>query len=128
MSLTEGLSRAGAVPDWLHPHIQAVEDTRRAGFAFLYLPNLANMSTFQGFREAHGAMDVYSATAASDAVAARYRREDLDCDRPRPLWTAHGSVTDVVTELLQLPPHGSPGAPSLALALPGDLWVPPMAR
>ncbi|TDD39855.1 hypothetical protein [Saccharopolyspora elongata] len=117
----------GALPAWLHLHIRAIEDSKRAGFMFLYLPSLANLSTLQGIFKAHGAMDIYSATSTSDAVAARFRLEDLETDRPRPLWHAHGSVTDVVRELMQLPPHGSKGAPSLALPLPGDLWVPPFA-
>ncbi|WP_246868982.1 hypothetical protein [Saccharopolyspora sp. ASAGF58] len=115
------------LPDWLRPHIEAIEDSRRAGFVFVYLPSLANMSTLQGILKVNGAMDVYSAASTSDAVAARYRLEDLETGRPRPLWHAHGSVTDVVRELMQLPPHGSKGAPSLTLPLPGGLWVPPFA-
>lgn len=112
------------LPDWLSPHIAAIEDSKRAGFRFLYLPSLANLSTLQGIHKAHGAMDVYSATAASDAVAARFRLEDLETPRPRPLWHAYGSVTDVVCELMQLPPHGASGAPKLALSTAGELGVP----
>jgi len=128
MSLTGEHSHADALPDWLRPHIESIKESRRAGFSFLYLPNLKNIAAIQGFRQAHGAMDVYSAASVSDAVAARYRLDDLDRNRPCPLWTAHGSVSDVVTELLRLPPHGSPGAPSLALALPGDLSLPSTVR
>ncbi|WP_338601553.1 hypothetical protein [Saccharopolyspora sp. SCSIO 74807] len=126
--MSYSLSTVDLLPEWLRAHIEAIEDSKRAGFMFLYLPSLANLTTLQGVHKTHGAMDVYSASSTSDAVAARFRLEDLEGGRPRPLWQAHGSVTDVVGELMQLPPHGSTGAPNLALPLPGELWVPPFAR
>lgn len=116
------------LPEWLRPHIGAIEDSRRAGFGFLYLPSLANLSTLQAVHKAHGAMDVYSASSVSDAVAARFRLDDLESRRPQPLWHMCGSVSDVVTELLRLPSHGSSGAPSVARALLSELWIPPLAR
>lgn len=121
-------STVDLLPDWLRAHIAAIEDSKRAGFMFRYLPSLATLTTLQGIHKAHGAMDVYSASSTSDAVAARFRLTDLEGRRPRPLWHAHGSVTNVVGELMQLPPHGTTKAPSLALPLPGELWVPQFAR
>lgn len=117
----------GQLPGWLRPHIEAIEDSRRAGFRFLFLPNPENPVMLQAIHNAHGAANFYTACSASDAVAARFRLEDLEDQRPQPLWRAYGSVTDVVTELLQLPPHGSKGAPSLALPVSGELWVPPFS-
>lgn len=114
----------GHLPEWLRPHIEAIEDTRRAGFQFLYLPSLANLSTLQAIHKAHGAMDIYSASSVSDTVGARFRLEDLDSGRPQPLWHRYGSVTEVVTELLQLPPHGARGAPRLAGPGLSELWLP----
>ncbi|SDY70368.1 hypothetical protein SAMN05216215_103310 [Saccharopolyspora shandongensis] len=115
----------GMLPAWLEQHIQAIEDTCRAGYRFLYLPNLENLTMLQAFHSAHGATDWYCAGSATEAIGSRFV---LDFGRPRQLWQACGSVTDVIGELLQLPPHGSPGAPSLALSGPSDLWVPPLAR
>ncbi|MEV5543943.1 hypothetical protein AB0L13_44755 [Saccharopolyspora shandongensis] len=113
------------LPAWLEQHIQAIEDTRRAGYRFVYLPNLESLTMLQAFHPSHGATDWYCAASATEAIGARFV---IDFGRPRQLWQACGSVTDVIGELLQLPPHGSPGAPSLALSGPSDLWVPSLAR
>lgn len=110
---------------WLWPHLRAVEASVRAGFRFSHLPDVDNLLAVQGFRVHHGAMDMFLARSAFDALAARVRVEDLDFHwSPPPLWHARGAVADVVTELLELPPHGSPGAPTLAGSRPSDLWIP----
>ncbi|MGW3471257.1 hypothetical protein ACWDKQ_22995 [Saccharopolyspora sp. NPDC000995] len=100
-----------ALPVWLRPHIEAIEDTRRAGFVFVYLPNLANMTTLQGILKTSGALNIYGATSTSDAVAVRFRLDELETQRPRPLWHTHGSVTDVVRELMQPNAAGIPVSP-----------------
>ncbi|MEV0049785.1 hypothetical protein AB0H34_04715 [Saccharopolyspora shandongensis] len=110
---------------WLRPHLGAVEASVRAGFRFSYLPTLDGVLAVQGFRVLDGAMDMYLARSAFDALAARIRVDDLEFHAsPSPLWHARGAVADVVMELLGLPPHGSPGAPVLALSRPSELWVP----
>ncbi|TDD40299.1 hypothetical protein [Saccharopolyspora elongata] len=116
------------LPGWLRPHLAAIEDTCRAGFVFAYWPSRENPLSLHAFHKAHGAMDTYSATSTEDAVAARFRLEDLETARPQPLWYAAGTVTDVVAELMRLPPHGSKGAPRLALSVPSELWVPSIAQ
>lgn len=110
---------------WLRPHFGALEASVRAGFRFTYLPALDDVLAVQGIRVQDGAMDMYLAQSAFDALAARVRIDDLEFHTsPSPLWHARGAVADVVMELLALPPHGSPGAPSLARTRPSELWIP----
>ncbi|MGI8308722.1 hypothetical protein [Saccharopolyspora hattusasensis] len=109
---------------WLRPHLGAVEASVRAGFRFSYLPAVDGVLAVQGIRVRHGAMDMYLARSASDALAARVRVDDLEFHSSPPLWHARGAVADVVMELLGLPPHGSPGAPALTLSRPSELWIP----
>ncbi|MGW5644861.1 hypothetical protein ACWEV3_34725 [Saccharopolyspora sp. NPDC003752] len=105
--------------------IEAVEASARAGFRFRHLPTLDNLLAVQGIRVSAGAMDMYMAEAPGKAIGARFRIEDLELDRTPPaLWHRHGPVPDVVFGLLELPPHGSPGAPTLARSCPSGLWVP----
>ena len=105
--------------------IEAVQASVRAGFRFRYLPTIDNIVALQGIRISSGAMDMYLAQAPGDAIAARFRIDDLEQGRtPQALWHRRGAVTDVVFGLLELPPHGSPGAPTLARLRPSDLWVP----
>jgi hypothetical protein len=110
---------------WLRSHLGAIEASVRAGFRFSYLPGLDDVVAVQGIRVQHGAMDMYLARSAFDALAARIRVDDLEFHRsPPPLWHTRGAVADVVMELLGLPSHGSPGAPTLAHFRPSDLWIP----
>lgn len=77
----------------------AVEASVRAGFRFSYLPALDGVLAVQGIRVRHGAMDMYLARSASDALAARVRVDDLEFhSSPPPLWHARGAVADVVID------------------------------
>ena len=116
-----------SLPVWLRPHMQAIEASLRVGFQFRHLPTLDNLLAVQGIRVASGAMDIFMASSATDALAARFRVEDLERGTPPALWHRHGSVAEVVFKLLELPPHGTAGAPVLAAAPISDLWVPPSA-
>ncbi|WP_235883520.1 hypothetical protein [Saccharopolyspora elongata] len=112
-------------PDpWLVPHLDALRASVLAGFRFLHLPRFDDVLVLQGLRIAHGAMDMFRASSADDALAARFRVEDLESSSPQAVWHRYGPVAEAVRALLELPPHGSPGAPSLArsrsLWLPGD--------
>ncbi|PKW13700.1 hypothetical protein A8926_1252 [Saccharopolyspora spinosa] len=69
-------------------------------------------------------MDMFMASAADDAIAARFRIEDLELGSPPAVWHRHGPVADVVPALLELPPHNSPGAPRLARSPVSELWLP----
>ena len=93
-------------------HLGVIAATVRAGFRFRYLPSLANVEAVQGFRVRDGAMDVYLVRAEDDALAARFRVEDLEEPTPQAIWHRRGSVADAVSELLGLPAHGMPGAPA----------------
>ncbi|MGP4019077.1 hypothetical protein [Saccharopolyspora sp. 5N708] len=108
---------------WLRPHLDALRASVQAGFRFLHLPRFDDVLAVQGLRVSHGAMDMFRARSADDALAARFRIEDLERGSPPAVWHRYGSVADVVMELLGLPPHGAANAPSLARARL-DLWVP----
>ena len=108
----------------LRPHLDAIQASMRAGFRFRHLPGFDNVLAVQGFRVACGAMDVYLARAPDDSLAARFRIDDLEFGSPPALWHRHGAVADVVTALLELPAHGTPGAPNMARSPATDLWVP----
>jgi hypothetical protein len=116
---------AGAAWDAvLAPHLDAIRASVHAGFVFWHLPESGNMLALSGFRATHGAMDTYLARGPDDAFAARYRLDDLECPNPPVLWQQHGTVAEVVTALLALPAHGTPGAPALARRAPSELWTP----
>ncbi|MFI0465220.1 hypothetical protein ACH347_14185 [Saccharopolyspora sp. 5N102] len=105
--------------------IAAIEASMRAGFRFRHLPTIDNLLALQGIRISSGVIDVYLTEAPHIASAARFRVEDIESGvAPPSLWYRNGTVEEVVRALLDLPPHGSPGAPNLArsrsLWLPGD--------
>lgn len=104
-------------------HLGVIAATVRAGFRFRYLPSLAEIVAVQGFRVRGGAMDVYLVRAEDDALAARFRVEDLEDPTPQAIWHRRGSVADVVAELLELPAHGTPGAPVAPLRCREVGWI-----
>ncbi|WP_263247140.1 hypothetical protein [Saccharopolyspora rosea] len=110
---------------WLEPHIRALEASVRHGFRFVHLPSTGDIAEVRGFRVAQGAVDVFRARSAEDALGARFRVEDMEFSSPPALWHRCGPVAEVVTELLALPTHGLRGAPGLAAARASDLWLPP---
>jgi hypothetical protein len=113
----------GVSPEpWLVPHLDALQASVRAGFRFLHLPRFDNVLVVQGFRVGCGAMDMFRASSAEEAIAARFRVEDLETGSPPALWHLYGPVADVVYALLELPLHGTPGAPALARSR--ALWIP----
>jgi len=109
------------------PHLAAIRASVLAGFRFLRLPEYGDVLALYAFREDRGAMDTYLARGPDDATAARYRLDDLDRVDPPALWHRHGCVADVVTALLELPPHGFALAPRIATVPPSQLWTPRMA-
>lgn len=108
----------------LRPHLAAVGASMRAGFRFRHLPSTADIRALQGFRMHRGALDVYLVHAPDEAIAARFRLEDMERPAPQPLWHERGAVADVVTALLALPDHGASGAPARTRHSPSCLWVP----
>ncbi|MEU6133196.1 hypothetical protein ABZ805_28795 [Saccharopolyspora sp. NPDC047091] len=104
-------------------HLGVIAATVRAGFRFRYLPSLAEIDAVQGFRVRAGAMDVYLVRAEQDALAARFRVDDLEDPVPHAIWHRRGSVADVVADLLALPAHGTPGAPTAPLRCREVGWI-----
>lgn len=104
--------------------IAAIERARDLGFRFLHLRD--KRGDLNGLYAEHwrfGAVDIFAVVDQRDAVVARYRTEDYECTRD-PIWQVTGTVADVIAELLALPPHGSPGAPTRALRTSSSLWTP----
>ena len=72
-----------------------------------------------------GGIGTFHADSATDALAARVRIDDLDFHTsPQALWDTRGTVADVLTDLLALPPHGTTAAPTAATTRLPDLWLP----
>lgn len=109
----------------MRPHLAALQRGIRAGFRFLHLPTWDDLLAIQGMRVRGESMEVFLSRSATDAVAARVLIEDMDFHSSTPvLWEARGTVADVFTELLDLPPHGAPNAPTLAKSRACDFWLP----
>lgn len=104
--------------------IAAIVRSREAGFHFLHLRADDEVVAIHAERWRAGAVDSYLVRAARDAYAARFRAEEYGRSGGGPLWHTLGTAAEVITELLALPPHGSPGAPVLAHRAPSELWLP----
>ncbi|WP_245976160.1 hypothetical protein [Amycolatopsis palatopharyngis] len=109
-------------------HLAAITRTRAGGFHFVHLRKGGEVIAIHGQRWLAGAVDTYLVRAADEAIAARYRAEDYGLTERGPLWQRCGSVADVIAELLALPPHGAPGAPTLELRDRTELWLPGAIR
>ncbi|MQA07624.1 MAG: hypothetical protein GEU98_03550 [Pseudonocardiaceae bacterium] len=94
------------------------------GFTFIHLrdPDGGAVIAIHAERWLAGAVDTYTLRAIGEAVAARYRAENYPYGDV--LWQRTGTVAEVITELLALPRHGTPGAPTRARRAPSDLWIP----
>lgn len=96
------------------PHLEALRDCVRAGFYFVLLRDVDNqIMAVHAERRDRGVVDTITAASLEQTVVTRIRVEDYPLGHP--LWQSMGSVAEVIGELLELPPHGSPGAPVLAL-------------
>jgi len=91
------------------PHLAALQRCVDAGFTFRELP-----AGISGSRTRSGAIDVLLVRSYDQALAARYRLNELEYPRAQALWSLDGSVVGVVTDLLALPFHDERGAQSLA--------------
>lgn len=109
------------------PHLAAIERSRQAGFRFLRLPdNAGNDAVIHAGRQLGAVVERYTIQDMTRAIAARFRVEDYPTGDP--VWQEHGTVHDVITALLDLPPHGTPGAPVLTRRTSSSLWLPPGCR
>lgn len=106
------------------PHIAAIRHSKAAGFRFLHLPDSTGQAIIAIHAERrHGeAVETYTIRSMTEALAARFRIEDYPSGDP--LWQEHGTVADVITALLTLPPPGSPGAPYRTRRASSALWLP----
>ncbi|WP_134664047.1 hypothetical protein [Amycolatopsis sp. CFH S0078] len=106
------------------PHIAALRRSVTAGFQFLHLrgEDGAAVAAIHAERRRNGAVDTYTIQHMTEAVASRFRIEDYP--HGDPLWQEHGTVEDVITALLKLPPHGAPGAPTITRRASSSLWLP----
>ncbi|TCP43887.1 hypothetical protein EV191_12041 [Tamaricihabitans halophyticus] len=109
------------------PHLAALRQAVDAGFHFrplAFRPEDGGVpAALHGERwSSTGVVETISMQAMTEAIAARIRIEDYP--RGDPLWQLVGTVAEVIAELLALPAHGSPGAPTLARRASSSLWLP----
>ncbi|MDV6014277.1 hypothetical protein [Haloechinothrix sp. LS1_15] len=115
-------------PDADTEHLAAIRRSKAAGFGFLHLHDHAGVAAIHAERRHAGAVDTYTVRAPGEAIGARYRAEDYGHPSAHPLWQATGTVADVIHQLLDLPPHGSPGAPNRTQRSRSELWLPEGAQ
>ncbi|WP_052371953.1 hypothetical protein [Amycolatopsis taiwanensis] len=91
------------------PHIAAIKRSVEAGFEFRALRGADGLAiaVLHAERRGNEVVETYTVQAMTEAVAARFRAEDYPTGNP--LWQEHGTVEEVITALLALPPHGAPG-------------------
>lgn len=106
------------------PHIAAIRRSMNAGFRFLHLRdgNEHELAAIYAERTRGGVVDTYTIRDIHEATASRSRANDYPGGDP--LWQQHGTVEDVITALLELPPPGAPGAPNRTSRRPNGLWLP----
>ncbi|MQA16687.1 MAG: hypothetical protein GEV09_21905 [Pseudonocardiaceae bacterium] len=105
--------------------LDRVRELRRAGFGFLaHRDEHGEIVTLEATRIYADHIETVLIHDEHDALAARCRDED----DPAVVWHRTGSTADVIADLLDLPAPGTRSAPSLARAMPTDLWVPAAAR
>ncbi|MQA07928.1 MAG: hypothetical protein GEU98_05105 [Pseudonocardiaceae bacterium] len=104
----------------------ALERAKVSGFRFWPLHADDGIAVVCGERHCLGAVDMCVVGGEDDAFAMRFRLDGDGRAEGRPLWKRHGTVVEVVTALVDLPPPGAPGAPIRELAATSDLWLPAM--
>lgn len=106
------------------PHIAAIRQSVDAGFQFLHLRDAdgQQIAAINAERVRGGVVETYTIQAMDEAIAARFRAEDYP--NGSPVWQQHGTVEEVITALLGLPPPGAPGAPNRTHRRPSGLWLP----
>lgn len=70
-----------------------------------------------GSRGYQGFYDHIHVWDEDEAIAARENGRDI-------VWSYQGTTADTALALLELPPPGTPGAPTLARRKPTGLWLP----
>jgi hypothetical protein len=85
--------------DEFAPHLAALRRCVDAGFRFQQFPE-----GISGARTRAGTIEVLLVRDTADCVAARYRLDDLERPQPLALWSASGTVRDIIDALLALPP------------------------
>ncbi|GAA1245076.1 hypothetical protein GCM10009676_33710 [Prauserella halophila] len=70
----------------------------------------------------YGVVENITVPSMDQTIARRLRTEDYP--HGDPLWQHIGTVADVIHELLALPAHGFPGAPTLARRTSDSFWLP----
>ncbi|GAB3494584.1 hypothetical protein [Amycolatopsis cihanbeyliensis] len=106
------------------PHIAALVRSMDEGFRFLHLRDGAEVTAIHAERWRHGAVDAFTVREPEMAFGLRLRTEDYP--HGDPLWQRCGSVAEVVAGLLELPPHGGPGAPTRTAG--ARMWLPSDVR
>jgi hypothetical protein len=106
------------------PHIDAISRAVLLGFDQLPLPEAPVL--FYS-RRLESVVETIQIAAMDEATAARWNAHEyvrrFERSAP-PIWQKDGTVAEVIEELLELPPPGTPGAPTLGLRPSSSLLLP----
>jgi hypothetical protein len=98
------------------PHLDALRRARSLGF----FP-VGGSGMFLE-RRAGGVVETITFVDMSKAMSARWLASDYERGVGL-LWQKDGTIADVIGELLELPPHRFPGAPTLVIARSSGLML-----
>ncbi|WP_116042953.1 hypothetical protein [Amycolatopsis palatopharyngis] len=109
------------------PHIAALRRAVELGFQFkplAFKPEDGGVpaALYAERWSRDGVVETITMQGMTEAIAARIRVEDYP--HGDPIWQLAGTVAEVIAELLALPAHDSPGAPTLARRASSSLWLP----
>lgn len=107
------------------PHIAALQRAVEAGFQFRQLADEHGTAIAAMYAERwcrYGVVENITLQSMDQALAQRLRIENYP--HGDPLWQHMGTVAEVIHDLLALPAHGFPGAPTLARRASSSLWLP----
>lgn len=94
-----------------------------ADVATAFTTGADRIALIYAFRPRGTVVDTYRTYDRHTAMGERYRASEFHQEGARPLWSAQGSVADVVAHLLSLPDDDQRGAPRRTCA-GNELWLP----
>ncbi len=120
----QGNNTTMASTDEEAPHITAIRRSMQAGFRFLHIPDAGGhaIAVIHAERSRGSRIETYTVRAMDEAVAARIRTEDYPDGAP--VWQQHGTVEEVVTAVLELPPPGASRELNRTRRRSSSLWLP----
>lgn len=88
-------------------------ELRDRGFQFMNIPDEdGRLDRIMGYRQLRGFVDTILFRSEDDAKAGRAPAVH-DSSHPKAVWRFEGSLAEAIDRLLELPPPGTPFAPTL---------------